>query len=305
MADEMETVETTEEAIEQPAEELQVEEAGEEEESESKETFLRKMKDKIFGKKEEDTSTSGSEELEEDIDGDFEAAARQAGWTDNKIIEFAEGYSNKELRELIPLIADELEEEEEVVEQKEEKQEKVEGDKNLKDLEERLLKQLDDKYQEKIAQLEARLSDGEQERSVKAQLKFQTDADKFFDSVAKEFPVFGSTEQLARFPKGTKNAGQIVPVGEAFEARNQVWKTASAFHQMGMDWDESLQEAFSWYKGKNLESSARQKVLGELKKQEKRLSPKRSEKVVSRKFADAADEKKAIIQDIAAKAGIV
>ena len=46
---------------------------------------------------------------------------------------------------------------------------------------------------------------------------------------------------------------------------------------------EALNEALSWYKGKNLEKEVRSKVLKELKGQEKRLSPKRSEHAVAKK----------------------
>jgi hypothetical protein len=269
------------------------EEKVEQKPEENRKSIIEKISDKIFGAKEEtkkDTVNTGSNELEEDISDKFTNAARNAKWSDEQIMEFAEKYNNKQLEELIPFLADE--EVEEVKEEKKEvKEEKkitdtLEIDEKLKPYLEKIEKALDAKYQEKIGKIEEGLKTTEQERSVK--------------EASKEFPVFGTTDKLVRFPKGSAREGQIVPKGEAFEARDKVWKTAVAFHQLGMNWNESLDEALVWYKGKNLEKDVRSKVLKDLKNNEKRISPKRGEHSVSKE----PTTRKALIEDLSRRAGI-
>ncbi len=283
------------------------EEKVEQKPEENRKSIIEKISEKIFGAKEEtkkDTVNTGSNELEEDISEKFTDAARNAKWTDEQIIEFAEKYNNKQLEELIPFLDDE--EVEEVKEEKKEVKEEekivdtLEIDEKLKPYLEKIEKALDAKYQEKIGKIEEGLKTTEQERSVQEAQKYQTTADAFFDKASKEFPVFGTTDKLVRFPKGSAREGQIVPKGEAFEARDKVWKTAVAFHQLGMNWNESLEEALVWYKGKNLEKDVRSKVLKDLKNNEKRISPKRGEHSVSKE----PTTRKALIEDLSRRAGI-
>lgn len=276
-----------------------------------KKSFIDKMKEKIFGKKEDKpTEDSESTGFEEDISDGFVEVATKAGWSDEKIIDFAEKYSNEQLEELIPFLMnkDEEEEEEEVEEEVDKKDSVVDKlnieDEKLKAYLKQIEKTIDAKYQEKFGKIENSLKTAEQDRSAQQAQKYQTMADEFFDSASKDFPIFGKTSELVRFPSGTPQAGQVVPKGETFEARNEVWKTAVKFHAMGDDWSDALKGALDWYKGKNMEKDVRGKVLKELKKQETRISPKRSEHKVTSTYASPEEEKKATIADIGRKAGI-
>lgn len=287
----------------------EIEELEKPAEEQEKESLFSKIKNKFYGteKKEEvkdkEVEETVREDLEEDIDNEFTQAALKAGWTEKDVVEFAGKYNNTELRQLIPYLTgkekEEKEETKEVV-----KEDKVEVDKNLEATVDKLMKALDAKYQEKIGQLEERLSKVDEERSVQEQVRYQTTADKVFDRAAKDFPVFGKTEELLRFPEGTPQAGQLVPAGEAFEARNAVWKTAVAFNKMGMSWDAALDEALDWYKGKNMEKEIHGKVVKELKGQQKRLSPKRAEHVTEKKYTNEAEEKADVVLEAARKAGV-
>jgi len=292
-----EVVETTEE-VEEVKEEVS--------EEEDKQSFISKMKDKLFGskKEEEEEKTEEKSTVEEDIDTDFSEAALKAGWTEQDIIQFAGKYDNKQLKSLIPFLAAKEEEEKEELEEKKVEDKEVKEDNDLKTIEDKVRKSVEAIYQEKLAEIEKKLNTYEQEKSVKEAQRFQTTADGFFDRAAKDFPVFGKTEELPKFPAGTTNAGQVVPAGEAFEARNKVWQVAKAFYQMGSDWETSLQEALDWYKGKSMEKDIHSKVLKDLKRQEKRLSPKRSTHTETKKYADAGEEKLATIANIARRAGI-
>jgi hypothetical protein len=291
-----------------------VEEVREEEEKD-KQSFLSGLKEKFFGKKEETqetekkTESTGSTEIEEDIPDEFTQAALKAGWTKEDVVEFAGNYKNDQLVALIPYLAEEKKEEKETkfekIEQSQEKNQEVKlEDKNLEAVVQQLTKAIDAKYQEKFAETEKRLQAYEQERSTREQKQYVTTAEDFFDRAAKDFPVFGQTKELLRFPQGTPQAGQVVPAGPAYDARNAVWKTAVAFHTMGESWENSLKEAMDWYKGKSMEKEIHSKVVRDLKSNEKRLSPKRTEHKVEKKYANEQDEKADIILSAARSAGV-
>jgi hypothetical protein len=283
---------------------------------ETKESIIDRIKNKVFGKSEEKSagnlldrgnkvSSTAVEEkkqetVEEDIDEDFAEVAKALGWSDDDIVNFASEYTNQQLKELIPTLLPDEEEKKEEKEVTSEKKIDVNDskidDEKLRPYVEQIEKILEAKYQEKIGELEERLSVFDQDRSVKEAKQYQTTADDFFDRVAKEFPVFGQTKDLKKFPDG-----QVVPIGDNFEARNSVWQKAIAFHKMGADWQESLEDALVWYKGKNLEKDIRSKVLKELKGNEKRLSPKRTEFSPTAVSTGSRDD---VIQDIARKVGI-
>jgi hypothetical protein len=285
----------------------------------TKDGFLKTLKNKFFGKEEkgEITDTSGLEEVKDDeISDKFIEVARESGWNDKDISEFAKNYNNKELVDLIPFLKEEKKEEtalpgnppkgkiEPKAEKVEQKQETIQEKKEDKTSVEELKKIIEQLLQEKIGPIKESLHKAEQDRTAKAVSQYQESADDFFDRTAKDFPVFGSTKELIKFPEGTPRAGQIVPAGKVFEARNAVWKTATAFHQTGETWTNSLQEALDWYKGKNAEKDIHSRIVKELKSNEKRLSPKRTEHKVEKKFANEQEEKVAIIEEAMEKAGI-
>ncbi len=287
---------------------------AEQQEETEKKGFFAELKEKFWGKeekkeedKEDDKKEDKQEEIEEDIPDEFTQAALKAGWTEQDIVEFAGNYDNKRLVALIPYLATEEKKEEKPV--KEEKKEEVKKEEykpptNMEELIQQVTKVVDAKYQEKFAETEKKLSAYEQERSVKEQQRYIDTANGFFDRAAKDFPVFGKTEELLTFPQGTPNAGQLVPSGPAFEARDAVWKTATAFYKMGESWENSLKEALDWYKGKQMEKEIHQKVIKDLKSNEKRLSPKRTEHKMEKRYANEQEEKVDVILNAARSAGV-
>lgn len=309
----LETPELNETSSEESIEDATVENPTTPEEQDpakEKESILDRLMGKVFGKKEDKPSDiPGSNNVEEDISDSFTNAARSAGWSDEQIIKVADEYSNSDLEKLIPFIDVKKTEDKPVVEDKKTEDKKVVDslnidDKTLKSYLEKIESAIDAKYQEKFGKIEQGLKTAEQDRSHNEAKQYQTTADNFFDKASKDFPVFGTTDKLLRFPEGTPQAGQIIPAGEAFEARNAVWKAATAFHAMGEDWNKSLEEALVWYKGKTMEKDVRSKVLKDLKSKEKKLSPKRSERSVNNKKMSPDEEKDEAISDLMRRAGI-
>ena len=84
---------------------LETENTEQEEETESKESVVEKIKDKIssfFG--------GGAEEEEEvELPIGFAEATHELGWDDDEIIEFAKDYSLEELEEMRKLLDEEIE----------------------------------------------------------------------------------------------------------------------------------------------------------------------------------------------------
>lgn len=286
---------TNEELEEEVVEEV-VEETVEEEESKS--SILDTIKEKVFGKKEE------KEETEPEIPEEFLVAA-EGQFSEEEIKKLADEYSADELKKLVPFLLEEEKEEETAG--TETKEELVEVDEeNLKQVE-KLQAALDaaEKYSERINALEERLKAVDDERVVKEEEHRQELADTFFDKASKKLPVFGETEKLMRFPDGHANAGQIIPIGSAFEARQAVWAKAQQFAQLGDTWSDSLDDALAWYKGKHGEKELKEQMVKDLKKNEQRLSPKRSSTETKETYADAYQEKLAVIEEAKKKAGIV
>jgi hypothetical protein len=273
---------------------------------EEKKGMLESLKEKFFGKRETVTDRQEVETQEEDIDSTFTEAARKTGWNDEQIIEFASEYNNEQLQELLPTLIEPEEEEPEIEEEvKEEIDPNV--DEKLKPYLEKIQKQYEAKDLERQARLEAleaALSLREQDREITELVSRAQEADSFFDLASKDFAVFGKTEELKRFPEGTPKAGQVIPLGPEYEARQAVWQMAVKMNKLGSPWKDSLNDAYAWFKGKNGEKEISKKIVKDLKKQETRLSAKRTAKKTEPKFKNEFEEKQYLIQEAAREAGI-
>jgi len=284
--------------------------------AEDKQSIIGKLWDKVSGvASEPGTAKEDSNELSA-IPDTFTDAALSSGWTEEQIIKLAEGHTNEELEKLIPFI---LEEGEEKAEQSDlpddTKEEEASAavdlpgdvDEKLKPHLEEIRKFYETKNQEqatRLEALEAALALRDQERADKEVLNRAQTADAFFDRVSKDFPVFGKTKELVRFPDGTPKAGQVMPTGAAFKARDAVWQMANKFTELGSDWNSALDEAMAWYKGKYGEKEIAGRLVRKLKQNETRLSAKRTSKHTTKTFANPHEEKQRLIEEIARKAGI-
>jgi hypothetical protein len=288
----------TEETVEETPEEIQ-EETPQETPEDTKKSIIERAKEAVFGKKEEQET--------EEIPDYFTEAAKAAGFEDEaEIKKLAGDMDEEQLKEFAAALVSDEEEEVEEEEPEEVEEEKIEDvDENkLQAAVAKIQKDLEAKYSERLAALEEHLKAGENERAIKEEISRVEEADSFFDRVSEKLPVFGKTEKLMRFPAGHKREGEVIPFGKDFEARNSVWQAAHMFYKSGYSWKDSLTEALDWYKGKNLETDVRDEVVKDLKKNEKRLSAKRTSAQVS-KTPQSEDEVKAnIIEEAKRRAGI-
>ena len=282
----------------EPTDPPEGEPTDEPEKPESKGSLLERLWSKVKGGG-DDTNGSGedahSSEIESDISDTFTEAALAAGWKEEDIVEFAGSYTNEELDEMIPHLGEVEEETEEV------SPDEPSGDVDTKPEPEKGSQEKDESLADRVTRLEKEREQYRQEVEQRKRTEVQQTVNSFFDETSKDFPVFGQTKDLPVFPKGTPQAGQYIPHGEAYHARMGVLRAAQAFSRMGMSDREALQEGLTWYKGKNLEKDLQRKLVRDLKKQEQRVSPRRRERSTPQAKPTS---RAALIQDLPLRAGI-
>jgi hypothetical protein len=153
--------------------------------------------------------------------------------------------------------------------------------------------------QKALSELQGAVKIVQQDKSQQELVTKAGVASDFFDETAKSLSVFGNTKDLKTFPDG-----RLISTTKEMQARNEVWKVAIKFEEMGLPFKQALGEALSWYKGKYAEKDIHAKVLRDLKKNESRLSPKRTETKTSKTFTNSIDEKTEVVLDAARRAGL-
>jgi len=229
-----------------------------------------------------------------DIPDVFSEAAEAMGMTPAEIIAFADKHTDEQLIEMIPSLQASLKEPEPEPEPEPENN----SDKDNKDIDpelvksitEKISKQLEEKFSTTLEEINKFKAHQEEQSSKQA---VET-ASKIFDEASKEFPVFGKTDELPRFPSG-RLAGQLIPTSPAMKARLEVLRYADAFMLHGADIDNAMANALATYKGLHLEKELERKQVRDLKSHETKLSGARTGRETKKKYADARDE---IIDDI-------
>jgi hypothetical protein len=297
-------VDTQEEVEEQPQD-------APEKVAEEGKSVVRKLWDKIVGNGEvEDKPKAETKAVsEEDIDPEFAKAATKAGWTEDDVVKFAQNYTNAELKEMIPSLSPKEQEgldpvtakileEAKAAEAQEAKKTEVEQKPVVPDSLKPILEQ-NEARRKKLDELEKRLGSVQENREMEEHRARLDATNKFFDKASDKFAVFGKTETLPRFPNG-----DYVPTSVAMKARSEVWKASKAFENMGLNTEQALEEALTWYKGKHMEKDVHEKVLKEFKRNEKRLSPKRTAKETVVKYENESEEKSAVVTEAMRRAGM-
>jgi hypothetical protein len=270
------------------AEELQeieeIEETEETPEVEDEQSVIQKIGSKVK------EFFSGEPEVEErEIPDFFSAPAKELGWTEEEIQEFAADYSDEELDEMIPfLIGEDSSEEEETSDNLEEDETEEEKDKDSQE-DERIQKLLD-----RIEALEKAQEKSLEEEEQQEIVGMVDRASRFFDDASDEFEIFGKTEELPKLPDG-----RIIPTSPQMKARSEVWELAYRLKGTGLDFDDAMSVALNSYKGKNLTKDVQRKVIKDLKKNEKRLGGKRTTHESTKELTNGPD----IIREVARKAG--
>ena len=277
---ENQTVEQTEEIQETQVgetQEVQTEETKkaeetEEKEPEPKESFIKRMGDKI---KETLSGGSGDEEPGTEIPDEFTDAMRAKGYSDEDTSKFAssgnsgEPFTDEQLKEMIPSLLGEdsakADKPSDKAGEETKPETKLEGSENSQE---------DDKLKpllDRIAALETE-RDGRTEKSKEEEhASFNNRASELFDKISEEFEVFGKTDELPTFPHN----GQVIPTSPQMKARLEVYGKALQLKEAGMPGDEALEFSLNAYKGANLTVETKRNVIKGLKKREQTLGGKR------------------------------
>ena len=266
------------------------------------ESVVKKAMQKLGLMKGEESE--GEDELEE-IPQTFVDAAIAQGWTEKEIIEFTENYTNDELLEILPDLydeADDLEPDDGPAKHEETPKHQKESD-IPKDAVEAFKEEMRKEFQKEIDELKEKLSIVDAEKEQARSQAVLTTINRVFDEVGEQFEVFGKTSELPVYPAGSKK-GQYVMTSPQMKARSEVLRIADPLYKSGMDIEEAMQTALTWYKGQNLEKDIQAKVIKGLKRNEKKLSAKRSSKETVPTFEDEEEYKRDFIRREAEKRGI-
>ncbi len=322
-----------EEPKEPPKEEPPKEPEEPEPKLESKTSFLKRLKKSMQIKKtpaeepapeepepKEPAEPGGEEGEYEEISPNFVEAAQKANWTDAQIVEFVDknDYSDDDLDKLIGDVLAGVKEpsakppEEKPPEEKKPEEKKT-PDAKLDDLlkegklppeVQTVLSEISTNFKamgQDLAALKEGAGKTKADEAINEYVDMEELANKMFDKTAEEFEEFGKTADLPRFPDG-----RIVPIGPSFDARSKVWDMAVKLWKTGTTFDQAMEDALQWHKGSSAEKKVRAKVVKDLKKNESKLTPKRSEKNVQKQYAEGEeDERKAdVVKAAFAKAGV-
>ena len=235
-----------------------------------------------------------------DIPDAFSDAAEATGMSPSDIIDFANKHTDEQLLEMIPTLESALKESDDKqddnkVTKQDDKTDKTDDNKNIdpelvKNITEKISKQFEEKFGATLEEIN-KFKAHQEEQSMNQEID---QASKLLDKASEEFPIFGKTDELPRFPSG-RLAGQLIPTSPAMKARLEVLGYADAFRGRGANIDNAMANALATYKGLHLEKESQRKAIRDLKKHETGLSGARVGKETKKKYADSRDE---IIDDI-------
>ena len=243
-----------------------------------------------------------------DIPDEFSIAAEAYGMTPEQIQEFANTRNDAELLELVPVFKDIGKEvvDDKAVDDKaadnkdDDDKDKLDvDDETVKNIMEKITKDLTEKFGVSLEEIQEFKKSQENQAS---QLMNNRACEKF-DEVAKEFPVFGKTDELPKFTTG-KLAGRPIPNSPAMKARLEVSKNADGFMGMGQSIDEAMENALATYRGKHLTKEIERNLIKDLKRHEHKLSGSRTGKEVKKKHTDSREEMIDEIRQLQRAAGV-
>lgn len=245
------------------------------------------------------------EEAGETIPVEFTKVCLAQGWSEDDIKEFATGLDNEALLEMIPEIIGDGEKGEEKKAESKKSEEKPKSKSKATDE-----KAKDDTtkaelaaLRKKVEELEKGNAKNKQEDAKNQEAALIATVNQVFDEASKDFEIFGKTDELLRYPAGSKK-GQVVMGTGTMVAREEVWQKAVPFIQSGTPVKEAMQIAMTWYKGQNLEKDVHRAVVKDLKKHESKLSAKRSSKETKKTYKDDDARKEAVVRGAAKDAGV-
>ncbi|MBU2060167.1 MAG: hypothetical protein KKB38_20850 [Gammaproteobacteria bacterium] len=253
----------------------------------------------------EEAPTREAEEKGEQIPDEFTTAAKAVNWSDEQIVDFVSenDYSDEQLIEMIPHLKaqDKKEEPEESAIKKEPEKPAAEAPvvpiKVDADAAAQINAYIDAQIKARTDSLEKRLSQVQEDSSMKELIQFENTANDFFDAMGSD--QIGKTKELPKFPDG-----RYVPTDPRFKARSQMYDMALLLTSKGQSFDKALKNAAAWYKGLHLEAETERKVIKKLKASQKRLSPQRYNKITEPVYESEEDRRADIVRVAAEQAGL-
>lgn len=265
--------------------------------------------DKSNSEDEDEEPTEADDDYEE-IDTAFVDAARSYGWSDDRIVKYAESHDDSELVMLTGMMNGQARRvtKDDVVEVPTKETspyadviKELEGNTAIGGDIKKFLQSLVTDLDNTKAQLKS-LTDGQDETKRASEhnewLGRLRAADETFDGVAKEFPEIGSTKTLRRYPDGSLNDDD-----PAVKVRKELFGMALSLHQGGRSWEVSVKDAIRWYRG-GRDDVVESNVLKKIKDGAKRISPRREARHQTRKFANEIEEKAAVVNEALRKHGV-
>jgi hypothetical protein len=279
-----------------------------EETEETTETDKEKV-DKVENEEEEkseDDETTEKVEYDE-IDPRFISAARDYGWNDSRIIEYAKEHSDQDVLTMVGLFEGivgkaqpQLDKIEEAVQDELLDEETLSKYAEAFGVDKAVIKGIADKMTGPLAE---RLNDVSSElESIKGSLGNRTEdeqrkelvrnmdiANAVFDS--SDISSLGKTKDIPTYPDGS-----YVINDPTVQERNKIWDVANTFYATGGTFEHAVENAMQWYKGVSAEKDVKRKVIKDLKEQEERVMPKRQEQQGVETYASEEDRRAALIE---------
>lgn len=243
--------------------------------NETKTDIVDEIKNIIKGNADNDADNKddgkGNDSEGDDIPDEFTEAALKEGWTKEEIEAWTSDLTDDELREYAKdlFLLSEIKEGSDKSEQSSKEGDTIKKDDKVKDgAKDEVIVKLTERLDKLEKGQEKNIERGAQEKRESQALR----ASQVMDELSKEFEIFGTFDKLLRFPDG-----RIVSNSPQVKARNEVWGLASDLHEKaGMDFEKALSTSLDAFKGKNLAKDVKRNLIKDLKKSEKRLSPKHS-----------------------------
>jgi hypothetical protein len=255
----------------------------------------------------------GSEEPDQSdvIDPRFVSAARDYGWSDERIQQYATEHDEADTVMMTEMMARQIAEEEDVdfglvepgTEEDEESDvvqeamKRLEGSENTGELA-NIVKTLASELQATKNELKEMAEQTQSTAESRKQDEFRqilNTADRFFDEAAKDFKELGQTKNLTRLA-----SGELSPDDPAVVARETIFEVARRFNATGDSWDESLQAALRWYRG-GRDDIVESQVLRKIKANSKRISPRRDRRHQTKKYSNEIEEKADVVNSVLRK----
>ncbi len=147
------------------------------------------------------------------------------------------------------------------------------------------------------------VAEAEAERTKQAEnrvriINFKS-ANSKMDELETDYPVMGAYDKLPSSTDGTLDARN-----RSVKERTKLWQRANALHDAGVtaSFDEAIDEAITWYRGKNAENLATRKIAKELKGRAKQITARPTQnKTKKKQYAPGSEAHKLSVMDGAFK----